>query len=650
MKHTCKLGLTTLSLFFAHPVSAEDIPLYLGQEIVVTATRTPYPDVDAPYASEVHTQRMIEQSGAQSLYDYLSKHTSVTVMPSYGNAYTPKLDMRGYGIGDGYQNIVVSLDGRRLNNIDMVPQLIGAIPLADIDRIEITKGSGSVMYGDGATAGSIQIYTRPHSGVSVAASAGNYGAFDGALTAGASSASVDLSAGAEHADRGGYSDPDATGNRDKSSKDSWNAGLRIRPVEGLKLHADAASSRIDTRYVGFMTLAEYNANPALSNGKTYTHQIFESERWSAGLEADIAPRLKLLADHAREDKLSNYVAYNSKYNYDYSADNFAIQYLGENLGLTAGLQTFDGARTSVSDRTSKDNQGYYLQAQYRLDKLTLSAGARREKVKYAYVPNTGVALSDEHSLDAWDLGLNRRINDSLTLFASYNQAFQAPDVDRFFTSFDASGSYIGPQFNGFIVPARSRTLNLGMNHVTASNRLKLALFHASLDNEIYFYSTGPWSGLNTNIDKSHKYGFDLQDAWHMTRDVQASVNYAYTRAIIDQENQAGGTYNGKELPGVPHHSLLLSLDYALAENAGLSLSHTWRSSTWAANDFGNSFVQRQAAYQSTDVAYRYRYKRSEWFVAVDNLFERKNGMWISDDVIYPVNFTRNWRVGFKAGF
>src|SRR4030066_275659 len=75
----------------------------------------------------------IEQSGAPTLYDYFAQHTSLQVLPSYGNKASPKIDMRGYGIGDGYQNIVVTLDGRRLNNIDMGPQLLGAIPLGDIE-------------------------------------------------------------------------------------------------------------------------------------------------------------------------------------------------------------------------------------------------------------------------------------------------------------------------------------------------------------------------------------------------------------------------------------------------------------------------------------------------------------------------------------
>ena len=166
MKPCISLSAASLGLLFTAHVHAQSTEL---ETIKVTATRIAYAEVDATYASEVHTRTMIDRSGAQTLFDYLAQHSSVNVAPNFGNRFTPMLDMRGYGSENGYQNIAVSLDGQRLNNIDMVPQLLGAIPLSAIDRIEITKGSGSVLNGDGAMAGAIQIHTRPYSGVSVGA-------------------------------------------------------------------------------------------------------------------------------------------------------------------------------------------------------------------------------------------------------------------------------------------------------------------------------------------------------------------------------------------------------------------------------------------------------------------------------------------------
>lgn len=630
---------------FTLPVQAQQIPSL--DAIIVTATRIPSADVSAPYASEIHTQKMIEQSGAASLFDYLAQHTSVQVQPSYGNRFTPMIDMRGYG-GNGYQNIVISLDGRRLNNVDMTPQLIGSIPLADIERIEITKGSGSLMFGDGAMAGSIQIYTRAHQGVTLAASVGNHGMLTGTATAGMSTEKLTLSASADYASLDGYSARDPSGHTDESSSRSWRGSLAFRPVERLELGLDAASTRIDVRYSSPLSLAQFKADPAqvgsnpwASPANAYNHQNLSSDQWGIGLKAALATGLDLSFKHYREDKLSAYPTWHA--GYDYDSDDLGLRYATGAFDMAGGVQRFDGVRSDRNgfgdNDTGKRNLGYYLHGQYRLDRTTFSAGARREKVEYRYAPTAAAASQAEHNLTAWDLGMNQRIDDRLTVFANINRAFQAPDIDRFFD--------YGGTFNGFITPAISRTLNLGLNHVTPVNRLKLTLFRSNLDHEIYY---NPDTYANTNLDKTHKYGLELQDSWRATDSLTANFNYTYTRALIDHEDEAGGTYDGKSLPGVPRHGVVLGLAWQASPAASLGLTHAWRSSTFAVEDFSNSFSQKQAAYQSTDLSLRYRLKNWEWFAAVNNLFERQNGLWIHDDAIYPINFTRNWRVGMKATF
>lgn len=62
-------------------------------------------------------------------------------------------------------------------------------------------------------------------------------------------------------------------------------------------------------------------------------------------------------------------------------------------------------------------------------------------------------------------------------------------------------------------------------------------------------------------------------------------------------------------------------------------------------------MQKQRAYQSTDVAYRYRVtKDAEFYTAVSNLFDRENGLWVRDDAIYPIDFERTWKVGARLTF
>ncbi len=642
-RHT--LAVLTASLFNL-PVQAQHTDLL--DEILVTATRIPTPDVIAPFASEVHTRRAIEQSGASTLYDYLARQTSVQVQPSFGNRFTPLIDMRGYGIGGGYQNIVVTLDGRRLNTIDSLPQLLGAIPLADIERIEITKGSGSVLFGDGATAGSIQIYSRPHQGIELTASAGNHGLLGGTATAGLNKEKVSLSASVDYSSLDGYSAPDPSGHTDASSSKAWRGRLVMRPFARMEFSLDMDSARIDSRYNSPLTLAQFRANPAqpgsnpfVAPANAYTHQKIGSDHWRVNADVMLATSVKLAASHGREDKVSDFLLppFPFRADYDTASDDLAVQYRGDKFDLAVGVQTTDGARISAANRTSKVNTGWYAQGQYRLDATTLAIGARRENVEYRYAPVAAAASQADHSLNAWDIGVNHRLDDRLTLFANFNRAFQAPDIDRFFL--------FGGAFNGFITPAISRTLNLGINHATPANRLKLAVFRANLDHEIYF---NPLTFANTNLDRTRKYGLELQDTWRATETLTGNLNYTWTRALIDRENDGAGAFNGKALPGVPRHGVVLGLAWQVSPAASLGLTHTWRSNAYAAEDFANTFTQKQGAYRSTDLSLSYRVKNLAWFAGVDNLFEHKNGFWIRDNAIYPVSFTRNWRLGLKGSF
>ena len=113
----------------------------------------------------------------------------------------------------------------------------------------------------------------------------------------------------------------------------------------------------------------------------------------------------------------------------------------------------------------------------------------------------------------------------------------------------------------------ARTVTVGLNHLTDRNRLKLSVFHSRLENEIFYYKISAWEGKNTNIDKSHKYGVEVQDSLQITPNVTGLVNYAWTRAIIDREADGGGAYDGKELPGVSRHSLVAGFNVRVTERA-----------------------------------------------------------------------------------
>jgi iron complex outermembrane recepter protein len=636
-----KIIAGALALAFASPsYSAENIEL---QEVTVKANRFEHKDTETTYASEIHTSKQIEASGAATLYDYLAQQSSLNLGSNFGSKATPSISLRGFGSESGAQNVVITLDGQRLNNIDGMPQLLSAIPLSNIERIEISKGSGSVIYGDGATAGAVQIYTKNKTGVTASTSFGNFGQQNHYVNAGLAEQYFDLSASLSHDSHNGFSRQDATGKKDEFTSNTQNVKLKIKPIDGLRLLAEATNSRNDIRYVSYLSEAQFKADPKQSGAPEYTHQGLDSQQWRVGVEYDITPKFSMKATHFREDKLSDYINFFSKSDYDYDSNDIALTFNDDAFSVTSGVQTFDGARTGSNNVTTKDNKAVFVQAEYRpdwlLNALTLSAGARHEKVSYQYTPTTGNSLNASENLDAWDIGANYRFNDAFTTFANYNQAFQAPDVDRFFN--------FGGTFNGFIAPAKARTFNLGLNHVANNNRLKLTVFHANLNKEIYFNSL---TFINTNIDKSHKYGLEIQDSYQLNDQISTSLIYNYTRAIIGREDDGAGDFDGKNLPGAPKHTVVANLNYKFLDHANFNLNHSWRASAYAYNDFANNAAQKQAHYQSTNLALSYQYKNLQLFTAISNLFKQENSIQVADDALYPVDFVRTWRIGLKADF
>ena len=644
MKKTTIASIISLA-FTSHAFAVENINL---DDVTVNASPFQQRESETTYASEIHTAKQIEASGAATLYDFLAQQTSLNILPNIGNKATPSINLRGFGGENGHQNVVITVDGQRLNNIDMQPQLLGAIPLGNIERIEISKGSGSVIYGDGAMAGAIQIITKNKTGVTVSTSLGNFGQQNHAMNAGISERLFDLSASLAHDSHNGFSQKDTEGNKDSFTSDTQNVKLKIKPTDFLRIFAEATNSHNDIRYVNPLTKPQFDTDPKQNGGAAYSHQGFDTKQWRLGAEYDITSSVKFATSHFQEDKLSEFVNYGSKAFYDYESNEISLRYLGDAFNIIGGLQAFSGARKGDTNVTKKDNESIFLQTEYSpywfSNALTLSAGARNEIVEYRYAPAAGAQLNASENLNAWDVGANYRFNPELTGFANYNQGFQAPDIDRFFK--------FGGGFNSFINPAKTKTINVGLNHIIVNNRFKATVFQTHLNNEIYYFqdSFNYLNSHNTNIDKSHKYGLELQDNYKFNSQLSTSLIYNYTRAIIDQENDGAGAYDGKNLPGVPKHSVVANLNYQFVNHVSLNLNQTWRSAAFAYNDFANNLAQKQAQYQTTNVALNYQYKNMNFFTSINNLFAHENSIQVTNDAMYPVDFVRTWRVGMKADF
>ena len=627
-----------------------------ADEPIIISKKVEVKEVDATFASEVYTQKDIKNSHSKDLYDFIDTQTSLNISSSYGNKFAPRIDMRGYGIGDGYENIVVTVNGRRLNNIDMSPQLLSSIPLENIKKIEILKGNGSVEYGDGANAGVINIITKDFKGVGFKSYAGSHGLKHIDSNFGINIGKKVLLEGfIDHTKSDGDKIISTDGTRDKSKDTNKGFKLTYRPDKKLELFIGKSYSNMDINYANALTLSEFENDPKTVPspvwGAKYAKQKYDADTLNGGIKYRINRYYSFEAKANKEKKVSTYFSvgsgYVSKNDYTYDSYNAKINYSSDQIKAVVGVQKFDGEREGAND-TTKDNLGFYIRTIYLIGDYRLALGARSEKVKYHF-QNSSSDLSHDDSLQAYEVGINRKLSKNSAVFANYNRSFQSPDIDRLFSYNFSTFSY---EFNGFIKPMKVDNYTVGYTNFSYPNKLKLTLFYADVKDEIY-YNAIPFPGVsrNTNLDKTRKYGFELEDKYNIHYNLYTKLNYSYVDTKI-RKNSSNPSIEGNEIPGVSKHNLKLTIGYSPNYKTTLLLSHAYRSKTYAMSDFDKSFGKMKS-YNSTDFSVNYKLKRLNFFAKINNIFDKKNALFTDDGTnlgVYPTNYERTFLLGVSAKF
>ena len=618
------------------------------QDVMVTTTRVEFKEMDAPYAVEVHSRKEIQSSGASTLYDYLAKFSGLQVGSGFGNKDAPLIGMRGFGLENGFQNIAVVVNGQKINNIDQGPPLLSAISTQDIERIEISRGVGASLFGEGATAGVMEITTKPLEGLRMQAYGGSYGARGLATQAGAKLNNVEVDVSVDERRLGGYVEADSNGQKDSNKTSNWKAGVAWQDSNGLKLRATAGRSDIDAKYNNYLSPSQWVTNPAMNQG--ISTQKYTQDSYGLFAVLGLGGSRKISLDYQGSKKYSGLTPWYdptspTEYDYKQATTEVTLSDRISNFSWRVGGNFNQAQRFNSQGAVHKDNQAFFGQAHVRWDGLSWMVGLRQERVKYNYTQAGSSNLASSHELPQWETGVNKSLDESNSLFATYSHGQLAPDVDRFYRAVWSNGRVVGQEFNEFIVPAKVDTYTIGYNRKTNEHLLKLSVFRANLNNEIYVTP----SYVNTNLEKSHKYGAELQDKWQINSALLARFNYTYTIAKIDFADASRLSYNGKNLPGVSRHMVVWGASWRPTDRHAFNLSQTWRSKAYAFQDYGNSFVQRQPIYRSTDLSYDFSYsKRMQLYIAMNNLLAQNNAIVVNNSGFYAVDFARTWMLGIRA--
>lgn len=128
---------------------------YRDEDLVVTPTRYEKPLSQVAENITVITSEEIEAINAHTLTDVLNIVTGVQIEIRGG----PGSDAFAYIQGSDFRHVLVLIDGVSLNNLSDNFADIGAIPVQNIERIEIIKGPASSTWGS-SLGGVINIITR----------------------------------------------------------------------------------------------------------------------------------------------------------------------------------------------------------------------------------------------------------------------------------------------------------------------------------------------------------------------------------------------------------------------------------------------------------------------------------------------------------
>ncbi|MEK9875098.1 MAG: TonB-dependent receptor plug domain-containing protein, partial [Betaproteobacteria bacterium] len=145
-------------LILSRGVVADEVTI---DDIEITINRFTNPLAQQSANVQVITNEQIRESAAKNVPQLLSSELGLfTTFDFYGNGTkSAAMDLRGFGaVAD--ENTLILVDGRRVKNNDLSSVQWSAIPLDSVERIEVLRGSGGVLYGGGATAGAINIVTR----------------------------------------------------------------------------------------------------------------------------------------------------------------------------------------------------------------------------------------------------------------------------------------------------------------------------------------------------------------------------------------------------------------------------------------------------------------------------------------------------------
>ena len=678
MKERFILVLLITSIFFPLSVCAQqdeqtDASPATMPEVVVTGTRIEQQVRKIPANVSVITPADIQNTNAKTAADLLRGEEGIVVRDPLGNGNTAAVDLRGFG-ETATQNALVLVDGRRANEVDLSAVDWAQIPIEQIERIEIVRGSGTVLYGDNATAGVINIITKSPSQKFSANGGVTFGSYnrakvDAYASGGYKRTAASLYGSLEETD--GYRE-----NNDYHSGD-FGGKLIFDATDRLTLNLSGSYHKDRFGLPGTLTQAEVDEDRRQSldpedSAKTRDSYI------TGGVDWDFGDFGQVLADLSYRERISESKFPDESFPFENDVDTdtigFTPRYIwdGEifSLGnrLVAGVdlygskqdsQTYSGffgplpsTPTGLST-VDRNSYGFYFNDElYVLKNLLFTFGARYEKVKYDFdvkdlsdFPLAPLEESTSDSENAFTAGLTFLYGQESSVFARVNRSFRFPLIDELVVfDFDTGQIVVNPELK----PQTGMHYEFGVRHYfTPKIRANFTLFRADIDDEIFFNRP---TFTNENYPETLHQGVEVGARADLVDHLILQGNYTYQKATFEK-----GQYDGEDIPAVPNNRASLGLRiYDIPEGLEFAADYVYVGSSYAISDFENEF-EKLDSYFTIDLRLTYQWKMIRTFAGVNNLTNEKYsefaviGGFPTQTNFYPAP-ERNYVFGVSATF
>jgi len=606
-------------------------PSITNEEVTVVIGRTESTPLNIAANVDVIESSDIKISGAKNLTDLLRGRSGIQISDSNSGAV---ISMRGFSASQASSNTLIMIDGRRLNNIDISAPSISAIPLNQIERIEILNGSAGVLYGDQAVAGVINIITKaPDSvGGNVQLSGGSFNTYEGqANVSGAINDkwSVYLS--------GSYNESD--------NYREHNANETSSILGRLQYKTDLNTFFIESSYydnyrelAGSLTKEQFEGDPRQASSTTdeshemtttvrlgYKHQVNSS--WLLDSNLNYRDTLQQSILGWASEKNISLLEFNTKALGNLKVNNGDLNIV-TGIDLSRGDVEFSWGRENVQTITSLFSQATAPLS----ERLSYVVGGRYSTVQDKLIdgsryPN-GIELNED--AHAFELGLNYQPSADHRLYIRFDDNFRFAKVDeQAYTGLDVVG----------LKPQTGRSYEAGWDWSPASHIFSLNIYRLDLEDEIIYDLSIPevipgfGNGANANAAASTRYGSSINWNWQINSDLNTGLEYNYIDAEFTE-----GSNKGKSLSWVAEHTGRGYAGIYFADSFQLFVEEVYVGERYLNGDNSNSKDQLDA-YVLSNIALNYAL--NDWSVSLraDNLFDTK----------YASSAIAGWQDGYYVG-